>query len=117
MNALAAIGWCKLYTGLIEEVIPLLEQAIHLSPRDPNIGAWYNRIGLVHLVQSRIGEAIVWFETALSTNPASSSVHSYLAASYALMARAIALRPNSPKLGGSTATVGIRALHGWVLRA
>jgi adenylate cyclase len=84
VNALAAIGWCKLYTGSIEEVIPLLEQAIRLSPRDPNIGAWYNRIGLVHLVQSRIGAAIVWFEKARSTNPASSSVHSYLAACYAL---------------------------------
>jgi adenylate cyclase len=84
VNALAAIGWCKLYTGSIEEVIPLLEHAIRLSPRDPNIGAWYNRIGLVHLLQSRIDEAIIWFEKARSTNPASSSVHSYLAASYAL---------------------------------
>jgi len=84
VNALAAIGWCKLYTGSIEEVIPLLEQAIRLSPRDPNIGAWYNRIGLVHLVRSRIGEAIFWFEKARSINPAQSSVHSYLAASYAL---------------------------------
>jgi TolB-like protein/Flp pilus assembly protein TadD len=84
VNALAAIGWCKLYTGLIEEVIPLLEQAIRLSPRDPNIGAWYNRIGLVHLLQSRIGEAVLWFEKARITNPASSSVHSYLAACYAL---------------------------------
>jgi adenylate cyclase len=84
VNALAAIGWCKLYTGAIEEVIPLLEQAIRLSPRDPNIGAWYNRIGLVHLVQSRIAEALLWFEKSRSTNPASSSVHSYLAACYAL---------------------------------
>jgi len=84
VNALAAIGWCKLYTGAIEEVIPILEQAIRLSPRDPNIGAWYNRIGLVHLVQSRIAEALLWFEKSRSTNPASSSVHSYLAACYAL---------------------------------
>jgi len=84
VNALAAIGWCKLYTGSIDEVIPLLERAIRLSPRDPNIGAWYNRIGLVHLVRSSIAEALLWFEKAHSTNPASSSVHSYLAACYAL---------------------------------
>jgi adenylate cyclase len=84
VNALAAIGWCKLYTGSIEEVIPLLEQAIRLSPRDPNIGAWYNRIGLVHLARSRIEEAILWFEKARSTNPVQSSVHAYLAACYAL---------------------------------
>jgi tetratricopeptide (TPR) repeat protein len=84
VNALAAIGWCKLYTGSIEEVIPLLEQAIRLSPRDPNIGAWYNRIGLVHLARSRIEEAILWFEKACITNPAQSSVHAYLTACYAL---------------------------------
>ena len=84
VNALAAIAWCKLYTGSIEEVIPLLEQALRLSPRDPNIGAWYNRIGLVHLARSRIEEAILWFEKACSTNPAQSSVHAYLAACYAL---------------------------------
>jgi TolB-like protein/Tfp pilus assembly protein PilF len=84
VNALAAIGWCKLYTGSIEEVIPLLEQAIRLSPRDPNIGAWYNRIGLVHLLQSRIDEAIIWFEKSRSHNPALSSVHAYLASTYAL---------------------------------
>ena len=84
VNALAAIGWCKLYAGSIEEVIPLLDQAIRLSPRDPNIGAWYNRIGLVHMLRSRIEEAIIWFEKSRSSNPASSSVHSYLAACYAL---------------------------------
>ena len=84
VNALAAIGWCKLYTGSIEEVIPLLEQAIRLSPRDPNISAWYNRIGLVHLLRSRIDEAITWFEKSRSNNPALSSVHAYLASTYAL---------------------------------
>jgi tetratricopeptide (TPR) repeat protein len=84
VNALAAIGWCKLYTGSIEEVIPLLEQAIRLSPRDPNIGAWYNRIGLVHLLRSRIDEAIIWFQKSRSHNPALSSVHGYLASTYAL---------------------------------
>jgi TolB-like protein/class 3 adenylate cyclase len=84
VNALAAIAWCKLYTGSIEEVIPLLKQAIRLSPRDPNIGAWYKRIGLVHLLRSRIDEAIIWFEKSRSHNPALSSVHAYLASTYAL---------------------------------
>jgi adenylate cyclase len=52
-SAYAHIGQCKLYTGSIEETIPILEQVIRLSPRDPFIGSWYNRIGLVHLLQSR----------------------------------------------------------------
>jgi tetratricopeptide (TPR) repeat protein len=38
--ALHSLGWCKLYAGSIDEVIPLVEQAIHLSPRDPGIGTF-----------------------------------------------------------------------------
>ena len=38
--ALTSLGWCKLYAGSIEDVIPLQEQAIRLSPRDPAIGFW-----------------------------------------------------------------------------
>ncbi|MGA7259723.1 MAG: tetratricopeptide repeat protein [Stellaceae bacterium] len=84
VNALAAIGWCELYTGFIEQVIPVLEQVIRLSPRDPNIGAWYNRIGVVHLLQSRIDEATLWFERARSANPAHPQVHAQLASAHAL---------------------------------
>ena len=84
VNALAANSWCKLYTGSIEQVIPVMEQVIRLSPRDPNIGAWYNRIGVVHLLQSRIDEAVLWFEKARSANKALSSVHANLASAYAL---------------------------------
>jgi TolB-like protein/DNA-binding winged helix-turn-helix (wHTH) protein len=35
---LQGLGWCKLYTGLIDEVIPLEEQAIRLSPPTSAIG-------------------------------------------------------------------------------
>jgi len=84
VNALAAISWCKLYTGSIEQVIPVLEQALRLSPRDPFIGAWYNRIGTVHLLRSRIDDAILWFEKARTANPALSAIHAYLAAAHAL---------------------------------
>jgi tetratricopeptide (TPR) repeat protein len=44
--ALQGLGQCKLYTGLIEEVISLVEQAIRLSPRDPFIAAFYELIGI-----------------------------------------------------------------------
>ncbi len=84
VNALAAIGWCELYTGSIERVVPVLEQVIRLSPRDPNIGAWCNRIGLVHLLQSRIDEAILWLVKARSANPAHPQFHAHLASAYAL---------------------------------
>jgi adenylate cyclase len=84
VNAFSGISWCKLYTGSIEQVIPVLEQVIRHSPRDPNIGNWYNRIGVVHLLQSRIDEAIVWFEKARSANPARPDVRAYLASAYVL---------------------------------
>jgi adenylate cyclase len=84
VSALSHLGWCKLLTGSIEEAIPLQEQAIRLSRRDPFIGISYFRIGVVHLVQSRIDEAILWFEKARSANPGHRAPHGYLASAYGL---------------------------------
>src|SRR6516164_6814259 len=58
--AFFALGQCKLHSGSIEETIPLVEQAIRLSPRDHVIGNFYHEIGRAHLLQSRTDEAIVW---------------------------------------------------------
>jgi TolB-like protein/Flp pilus assembly protein TadD len=82
--AYVALGACKLLTGEIEEAIPLAEQAIRLSPRDPNIGIMYDRIGYVHLLQSRIDQAILCCEKARSTNPAHPLYRAHLASAYAL---------------------------------
>ena len=84
VGALADIGRCKIFVGPIEEAIPLLEQAIRLSPRDPGVAAWYARIGQAHLLQSRIDEAIVWFEKARRANAGLWWVHAYLASACAL---------------------------------
>jgi TolB-like protein/Flp pilus assembly protein TadD len=82
--ALTDLGWCKLSAGSIDEVIPLAEQAIRLSPRDPAIGWRYFQIGTVHLLQSRTDEAIVWLEQARSAVPAAPAVRKGLASAYAL---------------------------------
>jgi tetratricopeptide (TPR) repeat protein len=84
VGALADLGWCKFFTGSIEESIPLAEQAIRLDPRSPYIGTFYWRIGVVHLLQSRTDEAIVWLEKARSANPAPPFHHLYPASAYAL---------------------------------
>jgi adenylate cyclase len=81
---LTGLGWCKLYTGSIDEVIPLEEQAIRLSPRDPNLGYRYLLIGTVHLLESRTDEAIVWLEKGRGGMPAVPILHSRLAAAYGL---------------------------------
>jgi adenylate cyclase len=84
VNAYSALGYCKLYSGSIDGVIPLVEQAIRLSPRDPEIGNCYFRIGQVHMVQSRTDESIVWLEKARGANPRHPQFHAYLASAYAL---------------------------------
>jgi adenylate cyclase len=83
-GALTHLGWCKLYAGSIDEVTPLVEKAIRLSPRDPSIGYFYSLIGTVHLLQSHIEEAIVWFERVRRDIPAHPFVRSRLASAYAL---------------------------------
>jgi len=82
VHAIAALGYCKFITGSIEEAIPAQERAIRLSPRDPKIWAYYYWIGQVHLLQSRIDEAILWFEKARSANPEHPLPHAYLASAY-----------------------------------
>jgi adenylate cyclase len=81
---IAALGWCKFLTGSIDKAISLHQQAIRLSPRDPGIGNWYDRIGRVHLLQSHTREAIAWLEKARGANPAHPNIRIDLAAAYAL---------------------------------
>jgi TolB-like protein/DNA-binding winged helix-turn-helix (wHTH) protein len=83
-GALQGLGWCKLFTGSLDEVIPLAEEAIRLSPRDPHIGFRYYTIGHVYQLQSRTKEAIVWFEKARGTISAVSGLWAHLASAHAL---------------------------------
>src|SRR5262249_12338105 len=69
------LAMSKLLTGSIDETIPLIEQALRLSPRDPDPGYWYDWIGLSHLLQSRTDEAIVWFEKARTASPGRPFTH------------------------------------------
>jgi adenylate cyclase len=108
-GALFSLGVCRMQTGSIEETIPLEEQAIRLSPRDPNIFNRYLVIGQVHLLQSQTEEAIVSLERARIGNP---DHHFRTPGSPPPMpSKVIWIAPpqNSPKLGGWAATIVIRA--------
>jgi tetratricopeptide (TPR) repeat protein len=70
--------------GLIEEAIPAQERAIGLSPRDPKIWSYYFWTGQAHLLQSRVKEAIPWFDKACRANPEHPLPHAYLASAHAL---------------------------------
>jgi TolB-like protein/class 3 adenylate cyclase/cytochrome c-type biogenesis protein CcmH/NrfG len=82
--ALSSLAVCKFVTGSEDEPIPILEQAIRLSPRDPGIGILYARVGFVHLLQSRTDEAIVWLEKARSANSQLIGPPTFLASAYGL---------------------------------
>jgi TolB-like protein/Flp pilus assembly protein TadD len=83
-NAYSHLGWCKFLTGSTEAVIPAQDQAIRLSPRDPQLGLYYSRIGSAHLLQSRPEEAIIWLEKARNAAPALAYIRSRLSSAYAL---------------------------------
>jgi adenylate cyclase len=84
VGALQGLGWCKLYTGSLDEVIPIAEHAIRIGPRDPSIGFRYLLIGTVHLLQSRIDEAVLWFEKGRGVMPDVPNFRGRLASAYAL---------------------------------
>src|SRR5262249_50900182 len=82
-NALLQLSMCKFLTGgSDQEAIALTEQAIRLSPRDPWLWWWHTWIGFVHLLQSRIDEAIAWLEKGRSAQPKAPEPRYSLAAAY-----------------------------------
>jgi TolB-like protein/DNA-binding winged helix-turn-helix (wHTH) protein len=112
---MTGLAWCKLHTGSIEEVIPLMERAIRLSPRDPGIGFLYGTIGFVHLLESRTDEAIIWLEKARSALPG--LPHAYLISAYALKGdteRASAELAEARRLRGQNFNIArLRAAEGF----
>ena len=82
--AYSNLGFCKLWTGSLNEAIQLWEQALRLSPRDPYTAVWFNGIGTVNLLRSRTDDAIVWLEKSRQANPEEPLVHARLASAYAL---------------------------------
>jgi tetratricopeptide (TPR) repeat protein len=57
---------------------------MRLSPRDPELGIWYQQIGNAHLLQSHPDEAISWLEKARNHTPAHPIIRGDLASAYAL---------------------------------
>ena len=104
-SALSQLSMCKYLTGGSDrEAIALAEQAIRLSPRDPAIGWWYAWIGFVHLMQSRVDEAIASLEKARSMDPRAWNTHHFLATAYGLKGEkelAIAEMAEAQRLIGS----------------
>ena len=118
-HAYSHLGWCKFMTGSIAELIPTQESAIRLSPRDPQIGLFYSRIGSAHLLQSRVDEAIAWYERARNATPAHPEFRAFLAAACGLkgdVERAAAEFGEARKLVGDdryACIARVRAVLSW----
>ena len=82
--AIASLGMCKFFIGELDDTLRAQELAIRLSPRDPRIPNWYWRIGMVHLLQSRFHEAILWLDKARIASPTLPGPHAWLASAFAL---------------------------------
>ena len=83
-GAMGGLGWCKLFTGALDEVIPLGEKAIRVGPRDPSIGFRYLMIGEVDELRGQPSDAIGSFEKARVTIAATPSLWAHLASAHAL---------------------------------
>ena len=82
--AIGFLGGSRLLAGLMDGVIAAEEQAIRLSPRDPNLWIFYLYIGMTHLLQLRFNDAIFWLEKSRACHLEVATPNSFLAAAYAL---------------------------------
>jgi adenylate cyclase len=117
VSALVWLGQCKLFTGSIDQTIPLVERALRLGPREPHIGSRYEQIGFVHLLKSRTDEAIIWLEMARGAMPAHPPIRARLAAAYALKGeteRAAAELTEARRLGGDDRFLSLARLRAHV---
>jgi len=110
VSARSHLARAKVNNGQPAEAIPLLEQAMRISPRDSSIGYMHYRLGLANLLLGNTDEAIRWSEKAVLTyyEPA----YAYLelgaalglkgdkAAAQAALAEAVKLQPDFATIAG-----------------
>jgi TolB-like protein/Tfp pilus assembly protein PilF len=114
IGAFNQIAGCKILLGLTDEAIPLLEQALFLSPQDPQIQMVYFRFGQARLLQSRTEDAIVWLAKSRSAHPTYPFVHAWLAAAYGLKGETVhaaAELAEARRLGGEGSMPSIARLR------
>jgi TolB-like protein/tetratricopeptide (TPR) repeat protein len=95
---------CLTRMGRPAEAIPYIEQAIRVSPRNPNMAARYRTMAYSLLTLGRYDEAVDWFRRSLAENPREhartlSSTYANLAA-----AQALAGHPEEARLSAAEAT-------------
>jgi adenylate cyclase len=95
-------GYNRIFLGQAESTVPAVNQAIAISPRDPNLSIWYFFAGAAELILQHDAAAIEWLEKSAAANPSYSTPYIWLTASYALtgrMADAMRSRDEAHRLG------------------
>jgi TolB-like protein/DNA-binding winged helix-turn-helix (wHTH) protein/Tfp pilus assembly protein PilF len=67
LGCLIHLARAKILIGEPAAAIPLLNRALLISPRDPEIGFMHYRLGLANLLLGNTDEAIRWYKTAVLT--------------------------------------------------
>jgi TolB-like protein/Flp pilus assembly protein TadD len=81
------LGLTLAHMGRAEEAIALVQHAMHLNPRDPNIADHFFVLGNAQILLGRSDEAITSLRRASAANPRLWYVHMYLAAAYGMQQR------------------------------
>jgi tetratricopeptide (TPR) repeat protein len=84
VRARSNLARAKILVGEPAEAIPLLEQAMRISPHDPGIGYMQWRMGFAYLLLGKTDEAIRWTEKSLLTYYDVSAAYLDLAAAFSL---------------------------------
>jgi adenylate cyclase len=59
------LGWALIYSGRLQEGLPVVDEAIRLSPRDPMLWGFLTLKGLAFMTMDRHEEALKWIRKAL----------------------------------------------------
>ena len=85
--AYGSLGDLETILGRPAETIRLNEQAMRLSPRDPQLGNWQFDIGLAHCYLGDDEKAVSWLLRARASNPQLAIVPLLLAGIYGIQGR------------------------------
>jgi tetratricopeptide (TPR) repeat protein len=85
--AYAQIGQSYIRLGQSERTFDFIDQALRLSPRDPNRGTWFLVQGVAHLYLEQYEQAIDSLRRANQTNPEHQWPYLFIAAAHALSDR------------------------------
>ena len=85
MDAVANLGWDYATLGQYEKSLEYFDRAVRLSPRDPNLDAWYSGKSVNYFALKQYDQTIEWCRRAIAVSPKNNPFpHARLIAALAL---------------------------------